>query len=127
MRREIEFDFFGENQKIYFDIKRLQELERKTGKSINQIMQSDLSISLIVAALHIGLQHEYGAAKSDQFYNEKLGQYIENGGTIFSVFEKITRAIMSSGIMGQAMAKAAFENKSKNEIIAEVEKEQEKN
>ena len=34
---------------------------------------------------------------------------------------------MASGIMGQAMAKAAFENKSKNEIIAEVEKEQEKN
>ena len=126
MRREIEFDCFGENKKIYFDIKRLQELERKTGKSINQIMQSDLSISLIVDALHIGLQHEYGA-KSDQFYNEKLGQYIENGGTIFSVFEKITRAIMASGIMGQAMAKAAFENKSKNEIIAEVEKEQEKN
>lgn len=126
MRREIDFDCFGENQKIYFDIKRLQELEKKTGKTINQIMQTDLSISLIVSALHIGLQHEYGT-KSDQFYNEKIGQYIESGGTIFSVFDKITRAIMSSGIMGQAMAKAAFENKSKNEIIAEVEKEQEKN
>lgn len=40
MKKTIPFDLFGEKQELCFTIAGIAELERATGKSIQQIMQS---------------------------------------------------------------------------------------
>lgn len=121
MKKEIEFRHFGEEATIYFNIKRLSELEVKTKKPIASLVNTELSIELILVMLQIGLQHVYGL-KSQDFYSNKIEEFIENDGHITKIWADLLRALLASGILGKESAKKAVDNKLDEMVDADIEK-----
>ena len=103
MKNAIRFNFFGAEDQIYFNIARLQELEAVTGKTINGILSSDLSITLLVQGLMVGLRHVNGN-RPEQFYVQKIEEYMEGGGSVTDLWEAVTKALAASGILGKQLA-----------------------
>lgn len=121
MKKEIEFRHFGEESTIYFNIKRLSELEVKTKKPIASLVNTELSIELILVMLQIGLQHVYGL-KSQDFYSNKIEEFLENDGHITQIWSDLLRALLASGILGKESAKKAVDNKLDEMVDADIEK-----
>jgi len=104
MKKSIPFEIIEKNQTIYFDVMRLAELERILGRSITDIVKSgDAGINFCLAGMQAGLKHHY-FNKTPDFYAEKFGEFIENGGKLDEVAIPVIRAIMASGIFGKEMA-----------------------
>lgn len=121
MKKEIEFRHFGEEATIYFNIKRLSELEVKTKKPIASLVNTELSIELILVMLQIGLQHVYGL-KSQDFYSNKIEEFLENDGHITKIWADLLRALLASGILGKESAKKAVDNKLDEMVDTDIEK-----
>lgn len=121
MKKEIEFRHFGEEATIYFNIKRLSELEAKAKKPIASLVNTELSIELILVMLQIGLQHVYGL-KSQDFYSNKIEEFLENDGHITQIWSDLLRALLASGILGKESAKKAVDNKLDEMVDTDIEK-----
>lgn len=121
MKKEIEFKHFGEENTIYFNIKRLSEVEAKSKKSITGLINTEMSIELILVMLQVGLQHVYGL-KSQDFYSNKIEEFIEKDGNITEIWSDILRALLVTGILGKELAKKAIENKLNEIVPADIEK-----
>ena len=109
MKKTIPFDLFEHGQTIYFDILRLAEFEKAMGAPIQQIIQSgNAGINFCLAGLQVGLKHHNRRATPD-FYAEKIGEYLDEGGAIDEIAVAIIRAIMASGLFGKEAAARADE------------------
>lgn len=109
MKKTIPFNFFEEGQTIYFNSIRFEELESLTNKSIGDILNSTMSIGLLVSALSIGLKHHY-AKKPKSFYYEKIDEFIDNGGNVMDLWQAFTKSILASGLFGKELADAILSN-----------------
>lgn len=117
MKKQVEFEIFGEGQTIYFDIIRLAELESKLGMSIVRFVQGqDAGIDFCLKALQIGLKHHY-RNKNIDFFAEKMGEYLSEGGKFDDILTPIIKAIMLSGIFGKEVENAVEEQFENNEDI----------
>lgn len=109
MKKTIPFDLFEKGQTIYFDILRLAEFENVMGAPIQQIIQSgNAGINFCLAGLRVGLKHHNRRADA-AFYAEKIGGYLDDGGTIDDIAVPIIRAILASGLFGKTESAEAEE------------------
>lgn len=97
--KRIPCNFFGEGQKLYFNIARLAELESVTGQKIGELLSS-LSLKSLVLAYVIGLQHEQ--RRSEQWYYTRLQELFDNGEiTLDELTIPIVKAVAASGVLGK--------------------------
>ncbi len=108
MKNEIKFNFFEEETTIYFNMKRLRDLEIVSGKPLGIIINSPLDLGILVSALQIGLLHKYGTRKED-FYFEKITNYLnQEGCSLVDIWQVVVRALMASGTLGVKFAEKAM-------------------
>lgn len=114
MKRSIPFEFFAPNQHMYFDLKRLADMERELGTSIIRIAmnieEATCEIGFITAACRIGLAHHYSGKPG--VMEDVLDKYLEDGGSLFDgeFLLSINRALIASGLFGKEMADKAVRN-----------------
>lgn len=122
--KNIDFDYFGEDQYIYFNIQRLMEIERITGKSTGDIIKNqDLNFNILTVLLSVGLKHH--GIKNPQWYAEKLQVLLDNGMNIEELSIGVVKALIGSGIIGIAAYYSAFpeeKTKAKEKELEEFEK-----
>lgn len=98
MKKMIKFEFFEVGQYLYFDIMRLAQLEKLLGESLIKITEKaaegDISLNFIVAALTVGLKHHYPRG-TEQFFADKLTDYLENDGDWAGIVAAVTEAVIS--------------------------------
>ena len=107
MKKSVPFNFFQEGQEIYFDIDRFEELEKLTGKTTGEIIDSKLSIGLLYSLLIVGLRHHNPAGGKD-FYRHKI---TESQVAPILLWQAAVKAIMVSGLFGIELADAFLEDK----------------
>ena len=122
--KNIDFDYFGEDQYIYFNIQRLMEIERITGKSTGDIIKNqDLNFNILTVLLSVGLKHH--GIKNPQWYAEKLQVLLDNGMNIEELSIGVVKALIGSGSIGKAAYYSAFpeeKTKAKEKELEEFEK-----
>lgn len=122
IKRSIPFEYFAPNQHMYFDLKRLADLERETATPVlsvmGQIEESMCSIGFVVAACRAGLSHHYSGKAG--VIEAVIDTYMDNGGSIFDakLLGSISRALIASGILGKDIADKAMRNEL-DEVISE--------
>ncbi|TWH49593.1 hypothetical protein [Sporomusa sp. KB1] len=121
MKNSIPFELFDKNQYLYFDIQRLSELERVTGKSIINIANLEVGVNFCLLGLQIGLKHHHHKATLE-FYAEKIEKYLEEGGSINEIGILIAKAIAATGIYGKDAKKRALAKDETEEIQDKEEK-----
>ncbi|MCC5465541.1 hypothetical protein [Pelosinus baikalensis] len=112
--KKVPFDLFEEGQTIYFDIPRIEDLEKGMGMPITTIVsKQEVGVGFCLTALQIGLRHHYRKGNKE-FYAAKMGEYFENDGTLGDVITPIIRAIMGSGIFGKEAIEKIEKNVAEN-------------
>ena len=118
--KKVKCKHFGQEQEIYFNNARLAEVEKLTGHSIGyDIKDQDLDINSLAAWLMVGLRHDGGTRKNQQYYLDELQRAIENGVDINDIQQTVIKAIAGSGILG----KQAYYQMFPEEKTAKVKKE----
>lgn len=131
MKRSIPFEFFAPNQHMYFDLKRLADMERELGTPIIRVMmeieEATCGIGFITATCRAGLAHHY--PNKPGIMENALDEYMERGGSLFDsdFLLSINRALIASGLFGKELADKAVRNEMGSGEEAETESEKEKN
>ena len=103
MKNTIPIEAFGPNQFIYFDIKRLMQLEQLTGKAVQGVIASgDISLNFIINGLAVGMRQHYKDGTA--VWTERVQKHFDNGGSLDDLGIPLLRAIMASGIFGKPEA-----------------------
>lgn len=130
-KRSVPFEFFAQNQFIYFDIGRIAAVERETGMPIiniiSQIEESICGVGFILAACRAGLSHHY--SNKPGVMEDILDNYLESGGKLFTVelLGAINRALLASGLFGKDIANKAVKNEIESIPVDDAEEAEEKN
>ena len=109
MKNSVPFEYFGENQFVYFDIERLAALEKLAGTSITVMCAGggNTGVNFVLNACMVGLAHHYHKATKED-YRGFVEEYLETGGTLSKLEIDLSRAIVASGIYGKAAADKAL-------------------
>ena len=99
MKKTVPFEFFGENQTIYFDVLRIAELEDMIKMPVYDVVRQSASIKLAIAGLVIGLKHHYPGI-TPAFVIGKMEEHFEHGGTLSELVMPIGKAIVDAGVFG---------------------------
>lgn len=96
--------YFGKNETIYFNIKRLTELELAIGKPIANLCIDGLpSINDVIAIYTVGMQHCDGG-RDREFYEEKIQEILENEEvSLQDILMSGMKAIYGSGVFGKQL------------------------
>lgn len=105
MKKKIPFNLFDKEEELCFTIPGIVELERTTGKSIQQIVRSgNAGFDFCLNALPICLKR-----LQPKLYIEKIEKYLsEEDHTIDDIAEPIIHAICASGALGTTFQKNAL-------------------
>lgn len=109
--KKIACNFFNEGESLFFNIARLTQLEQATGKTIQELMNLNLSLFDVVNAYAIGLGQYRNINKkrsSVNWYMEEIQRLIDEGVEFQELLLPIIEAIVASGIMGKAAYYAVF-------------------
>ena len=72
-------NYFGNNETIYFNVKRLAMLETEIGKPIMSMMATgNLSLFDMIHVYTIGMQHIDNGRRTQDFYEEKIQELIDS-------------------------------------------------
>lgn len=113
-------NYFGNNETIYFNVKRLAELETAIGKPILGVVDSGtLALSDMIQIYTIGMQHIDNGMRTADFYAEKIQELIDSETyMIQEIMMTAVKVLFASGIFG----KKAYYNAFPNEVTPTVEK-----
>lgn len=112
MKKSIPFEFFAPNQFMYFDLKRLGDMERELNMSIVDIVRQPelgtVGMGFIVAACRHGLAHHYSARPG--VIERIIESSMESPILLFNqdLIMAIYRALLASGILGKEIADKAI-------------------
>lgn len=105
MKNAIPFNLFGEDQEICLTIPKLRQLERATGKQIQEILSPGVvGVDLCLAALPVCLGKPDGGT-----YEEKLEKCLESGANINDIANRIVHAILATNILGKDLGDEVME------------------
>lgn len=115
MAKKIDFPAMGEGKQIYFGISKLQKLEEVLNKPLGEIMQGfdKLNIKYMVTFLRVGMSHD--GYKSEQYWQDRLDEAFEKGYTLEDIQTPIMKAIVASGLLGNAAYNTLFPNEATEE------------
>lgn len=99
--KKIDIEAFGIGQQIWFNIGRLEKLEKLLGKPTGVILEEcqNLSITNIVALLQVGMSQN--GNKSPQYYMDKIDEAMDNGFTLEAIQMCIVKALAGSGVLSE--------------------------
>ena len=100
MKKTVPFEVFGPNQYLMFNILRLAELEKATGRTINSMMTNgDAGVEFCLKALPIAMKQHYRPDPKE--FADRIEKHLENGGTLSDIEVPIIKAIVATGIYGK--------------------------
>lgn len=113
-------NYFGANETIYFNVKRLAELEVAIGKPIMSMMSTgNLSLFDMIQVYTIGMQHIDNGRRTQDFYEEKIQELIDSEEyEVTDFIQTAVKALLASGVFGKKAYYSAFPN----EVTPTVEK-----
>ncbi|WP_127447748.1 hypothetical protein [Veillonella sp. 3310] len=113
-------NYFGANETIYFNVKRLAELETAIGKPIMSMMSTgNLSLFDMIHVYIIGMQHIDNGRRTQDFYEEKIQELIDSEEYELTDFiQTAVKVLLASGVFGKKAYYSAFPN----EVTPTVEK-----
>ena len=112
--KRIPCEYFGEGEKIYFNIGRILQLEAVLKKPIGRILAEGLGMTEVLVAFEIGLAHY--KRRSSVFYQEKIQEMMNNMITV-------QKALIASGVMGKKIYYQEFPEEATEEDNANIEAE----
>lgn len=116
MKRNVPFEYFGEGQYLEFTIGSLREFEKAMGNmAIADILENINSLSALTTGLMVGLKHHY-RNKPISFFDQKIEEYLDNGGDLSDLFLPLAKAVMASGIFGKTVTDAALHAETEDEL-----------
>ena len=113
-------NYFGNNETIYFNVKRLAELETAINKPIMSMMATgNLSLFDMIQVYTIGMQHIDNGRRTQGFYEEKIQELIDSEEYELTDFiQTAVKVLLASGVFGKKAYYSAFPN----EVTPTVEK-----
>ena len=113
-------NYFGNNETIYFNVKRLAMLETEIGKPIMSMMSTgNLSLFDMIQVYTIGMQHIDNGRRTQGFYEEKIQELIDSEEYELTDFiQTAVKVLLASGVFGKKAYYSAFPN----EVTPTVEK-----
>ena len=113
-------NYFGTNETIYFNVKRLAELETAINKPImSMISTGNLSLFDMIQIYTIGMQHIDNGRRTQDFYEEEIQELIDSDEYELNDFiQTAVKVLLASGVFG----KKAYYNAFPNEVTPAVEK-----
>lgn len=113
-------NYFGTNETIYFNVKRLAELETAINKPIMSMMSTgNLSLFDMIQVYTIGMQHIDNGRRTQDFYEEKIQELIDSEEYELTDFiQTAVKVLLASGVFGKKAYYSAFPN----EVTPTVEK-----
>ena len=113
-------NYFGNNETIYFNVKRLAMLETEIGKPIMSMMSTgNLSLFDMIQVYTIGMQHIDNGRRTQDFYEEKIQELIDSEEHELTDFiQMAVKVLLASGVFGKKAYYSAFPN----EVTPTVEK-----
>lgn len=113
-------NYFGNNETIYFNVKRLAELETAINKPIMSMMSTgNLSLFDMIQVYTIGMQHIDNGRRTQGFYEENIQELIDSEEYELTDFiQTAVKALLASGVFGKKAYYSAFPN----EVTPTVEK-----
>lgn len=110
MINKVKFDYFGDNTDVFFNTKRIRELNQLTKISTGKLLNSELDVELLVAMLQVGLAHKYGKVPAE-FYDTKLDAYLETSDNgYYEIWKTMVKALIISGVAGKKLADFVLKN-----------------
>lgn len=119
--KKIDIEAFGIGQQIWFNIGRLEKLEKLLGKPTGVILEEcqNLNIHNIVALLQVGMSQN--GDKGPQYYHQKIEEALENGYTLNDIQLCLVKAIAGSGVLSEEFYYAYFPEEMTDEKRQELE------
>lgn len=113
-------NYFGTNETIYFNVKRLAELETAINKPIMSMMSTgNLSLFDMIQVYTIGMQHIDNGRRTQGFYEENIQELIDSEEYELTDFiQTAVKVLLASGVFGKKAYYSAFPN----EVTPTVEK-----
>jgi len=113
-------NYFGTNETIYFNVKRLAELETAVNKPImGMLATGNLSLFDMIQVYTIGMQHINNGRRTQDFYEEKIQELIDSDEYELNDFvETAVKVLIASGVFGKKVYYSMFPN----EVTPTVEK-----
>lgn len=113
-------NYFGTNETIYFNVKRLAELETAIKKPIMSMMSTgNLSLFDMIQVYTIGMQHIDKGRRTQDFYEENIQELIDSEEyEVTDFIQTAVKALLASGVFGKKAYYSAFPN----EVTPTVEK-----
>lgn len=113
-------NYFGNNETIYFNVKRLAELETAINKPIMSMMSTgNLSLFDMIQVYTIGMQHIDNGRRTQGFYEENIQELIDSEEYELTDFiQTAVKVLLASGVFGKKAYYSAFPN----EVTPTVEK-----
>ncbi len=113
-------NYFGNNETIYFNVKRLAELETAINKPIMSMMATgNLSLFDMIQVYTIGMQHIDNGRRTQDFYEEKIQELLDSEEYELTDFiQTAVKVLLASGVFGKKAYYSAFPN----EVTPTVEK-----
>jgi hypothetical protein len=95
-------------RRIRFDVNALSDAEEALGMGLGAVMQTQMGVRMIRALLWAGLRWEDRGLTLERT-GTLIQQYIESGGTLEDLGEKLTQALVASGLFGKPEGNAEAE------------------
>lgn len=113
-------NYFGNNETIYFNVKRLAELETAINKPIMSMMSTgNLSLFDMIQVYTIGMQHIDNGRRTQGFYEENIQELIDSEEyEVTDFIQTAVKVLLASGVFGKKAYYSAFPN----EVTPTVEK-----
>ena len=113
-------NYFGTNETIYFNVKRLAELETAIKKPIMSMMSTgNLSLFDMIQVYTIGMQHIDNGRRTQDFYEENIQELIDSEEyEVTDFIQTAVKVLLASGVFGKKAYYSAFPN----EVTPTVEK-----
>lgn len=105
-------NYFGTNETIYFNVKRLAELETAIKKPIMSMMSTgNLSLFDMIQVYTIGMQHIDNGRRTQDFYEENIQELIDSEEyEVTDFIQTAVKVLLASGVFGKKAYYSAFPN-----------------
>ena len=103
---------------LKYGTKAMRVYEREAEAPITDLTGRNFGIATIVYLLHAGMVYEHPEVTVDDL-DEMLDEYVEGGGDVTPIVEKITTALSESGWFTENPTKASASTKDSGESPAE--------
>lgn len=120
--KKISIPAFGESAQVWYNIGRLAQVEGELKKPIGDLITelSTINLKTLFVLLKYGMRHE--GLQPESYWASRIDKALEDGYTLADIHGPVSKAIIASGIFGEAAYYKAFPDEAPEEGAADTEK-----